>query len=256
MGPDERAIRGVHSAWIEAVNSGDLACLLSLMADDVVFVNPGREPLGRDGFAPGFSAAHQHARIGCDSELEEVVVSGDVAYTRSRDSLSVTPLGGGGATQLAGHRMTVYRKQPDGRWLLARDAHTLIRYERPGQLHPNEFEVALLERLASEHPDARIVLADLHVLERTYTGVGSFTEFLVKGQPSVPRRVLQSSAVAKIPGLQRGLGIVAFREGDRLTLETFAYGDEMWDGAFEGFTLETAAKSRAAMDGPREGRSG
>ena len=29
------------------------------------------------------------------------------------------------ATQLAGHRITVYRKQPDGRWLLARDAHTL-----------------------------------------------------------------------------------------------------------------------------------
>jgi ketosteroid isomerase-like protein len=27
--------------------------------------------------------------------------------------------------QLAGHRITVYRKQPDGRWLLARDAHTL-----------------------------------------------------------------------------------------------------------------------------------
>jgi ketosteroid isomerase-like protein len=27
--------------------------------------------------------------------------------------------------RLAGHRLTVYRKQLDGRWLLARDAHTL-----------------------------------------------------------------------------------------------------------------------------------
>jgi ketosteroid isomerase-like protein len=26
---------------------------------------------------------------------------------------------------LAGHRMTVYRKQRDGRWLLSRDVHTL-----------------------------------------------------------------------------------------------------------------------------------
>jgi hypothetical protein len=112
---------------------------------------------------------------------------------------------------------------------------------RPGQLHPNEFEIALLERLASEHPDAQIVLADLHVLERTFIGVGSFTEFLVKNQPSVPRRVLQSSAWAKIPGLQFGLGIVAFREGDRLTLETFTYGDDKWDGVFEGFAVETAA---------------
>jgi ketosteroid isomerase-like protein len=37
----------------------------------------------------------------------------------------VTPRAGGAATQLAGYRMTVYRQQPDGRWLLARDAHTL-----------------------------------------------------------------------------------------------------------------------------------
>ena len=125
MGSDERAIREVHSTWIDAVNAGDLVRLLTLMADDVVFLNPGRAPFGRDGFSAGFSAAHQQSRIRCISELEEVVVVGEVAYTRSRDSLSVTPRAGGEATQLAGHRITVYRKQPDGRWLLARDAHTL-----------------------------------------------------------------------------------------------------------------------------------
>ena len=125
MGSDERAIREVHSTWIDAVNAGDLVCLLSLMADDVVFLNPGQAPFGRDGFSPGFSAAHQQARINCISELEDVVVVGEVAYTLSRDSLSATPRAGGEAMQLAGHRITVYRKQPHGRWLLARDAHTL-----------------------------------------------------------------------------------------------------------------------------------
>jgi uncharacterized protein (TIGR02246 family) len=125
VGPDERAIRAVHSTWIGAVNAGDLVRLLGLMADDVVFLNPGQAPVGREGFSPGFSAAHQRARIHCVSELEEVVVVGEVAYTLSRDSLSVTPRAGGEAMQLAGHRLTVYRKQPDGRWLLARDAHTL-----------------------------------------------------------------------------------------------------------------------------------
>src|SRR5438067_13312825 len=130
VGPDERAIREVHSTWIDAVNAGDLDRLLSLMADDVVFLNPGQAPFGRDGFSPGFSAAHQQAQIRCVSELEEVVVVGEVAYTRSRDSLSVIPRAGPEAMQpeakqLAGHRITVYRKQPDGGWLLARDAHTL-----------------------------------------------------------------------------------------------------------------------------------
>lgn len=129
MGPDERAIREVHSNWIEAVNAGDLVRLLFMMADDVVFLNPGRAPFGRDGFAPGFSAAHQQAQIRCLSELEEVVIVGDIAYTLCRDALSVIPRDGGEATQLAGHRITIYRKQPDGRWLLARDAHTLSAVE-------------------------------------------------------------------------------------------------------------------------------
>ena len=125
MGPEEQAIREVHATWIDAVNTGDLVCLLSLMSDDVMFLNPGQAPFGRDGFPAGFSAAHQQYRIRCISELEEVVVVGEVAYTLSRDSLSVTARATGEATQLAGHRITVYRKQPDGRWLLARDAHTL-----------------------------------------------------------------------------------------------------------------------------------
>ena len=130
MGADERAVREVHSSWIDAVNTGDLARLLTLMADDVVFLNPGQAPFGRDGFSANFSAAQQQVRIRCSSELEEVAVVGEVAYTRSRDALSVNPHAGGEATQLAGHRITVYRKQPDGRWLLARDAHTLSPVEK------------------------------------------------------------------------------------------------------------------------------
>ena len=125
MESDEHAVREVHKTWIDAVNAGDLARLLTFMADDVLFVNPGQEPFGRDGFPTRFSAAHQQFRIRCISELEEVVVLGEVAHTLSRDSLSLTPRAGGQTTELAGHRITIYRKQPDGRWLLARDAHTL-----------------------------------------------------------------------------------------------------------------------------------
>jgi uncharacterized protein (TIGR02246 family) len=125
MGSDERAIRELHSAWIDAVNAGDPLRLLGLMADDVVFLNPGRAPFGRDGFPAGFSSAHQQYWLRCTSELEEVVVVGDLAYTLCQDSLSLTPRAGGATTQLTGDRITIYRHQRDGRWLLARDAHTL-----------------------------------------------------------------------------------------------------------------------------------
>ena len=125
MTSDEREIRTVHSSWIDAVNTGDLARLLTLLAEDVVFLTPGQAPVGREGFSSNFMTAHKQMRICCTSELEEVVVVGEVAYTRSRDALSVIPRACGKAAQLAGHRMTVYRKQRDGRWLLSRDVHTL-----------------------------------------------------------------------------------------------------------------------------------
>jgi uncharacterized protein (TIGR02246 family) len=125
MGSDEGAIREVHSSWIEAVNAGDLALLLTLMTDDVVFLSPGKEPVGRHEFPNGFLIGHRHSWIHCVSEIEEVAVFGEVAYARSRDSLSVKPRAGGESTELAGHRITIYRKQPEGLWLLARDAHTL-----------------------------------------------------------------------------------------------------------------------------------
>jgi uncharacterized protein (TIGR02246 family) len=136
MGADERAIREVHTRWVDAASAGDLACLLALMTEDVVFLNPGRPSFGREGFPAGFTSAHQQSLIRCESELEEVVVVGEIAYTRCRDWLSVTPRAGGEAMELAGHRITIYRKQPDGRWLLARDANTLSAVRRGGAPDP------------------------------------------------------------------------------------------------------------------------
>jgi uncharacterized protein (TIGR02246 family) len=125
MEPDERAIREVHKIWMDAVNAGNLDCLLALMAHDAVFLNPGRPPFGPEGFPDGFSAAHRQYQICCKSELEEIVVAGEMAYTRCRDSLTLAPRSGAEATRFAGDRISIYRKQSDGRWLLARDANTL-----------------------------------------------------------------------------------------------------------------------------------
>jgi uncharacterized protein (TIGR02246 family) len=60
-GSDEGAIREVHSSWIDAVNAGDLPRLLTLMTDDALFLNPGKEPLGRREFPNGFLIGHQRS---------------------------------------------------------------------------------------------------------------------------------------------------------------------------------------------------
>src|SRR5256714_15428709 len=95
MASDEREIRTVHSIWIDAVNAGDLARLLALVAEDVGFLTPGQAPFGREGFSSNFMAAHQPMGICCPSELEVGVVVSEVAYTRKRDALSGTPRASG-----------------------------------------------------------------------------------------------------------------------------------------------------------------
>lgn len=125
MHADERAVRETHATWIAAVNAGDLERLLTMLADDVLMIGPGQSPMGRDGFAANFSDACERLRFHCTSEPASVVVAGDVAYTLSRDALTVAPRAGGDEARLAGDRLTVYRRHADGRWLLARDAHTL-----------------------------------------------------------------------------------------------------------------------------------
>jgi uncharacterized protein (TIGR02246 family) len=125
MDIEERALREAHATWIAAVNAGDLVGLLALMTDDAVFLSPGQAPFGRDGFAAAFGDGHAQFLLRCTSDLEEVRRVGDVAWTVCRDALSLSPRTGGVASALAGHRLSVSLRQPDGRWLLARDAHTL-----------------------------------------------------------------------------------------------------------------------------------
>lgn len=115
---------------VNGVNSGDQTRLLTLMTDGVVFLNPGQSPLDRDGSAANFLSACQALEIRCIGELEEVVAG--VACTRSRDALSVKPNSMGDTPRFSGYRTGVHRRQPDGDWLPARDAHTPIPLKETG----------------------------------------------------------------------------------------------------------------------------
>jgi uncharacterized protein (TIGR02246 family) len=125
MHPDEQAIRDVHATWIAAVNAGDLAELQGLMTRDAVFMNPGRAAIGPAEFPSGFGRAQRQFQVRCTSEPRDIAISGDLAVVCSRDALSLLPREDGAPLEMAGDRLTVYRRESDGRWRLARDAHTL-----------------------------------------------------------------------------------------------------------------------------------
>ena len=51
MNTDKHQIRELVETWMTASKAGDLAAVLDLMTDDVIFMTPGRAPFGKGEFA-------------------------------------------------------------------------------------------------------------------------------------------------------------------------------------------------------------
>ena len=123
MTDDERAIRDLVATWLQASRAGDVAGVLDLMTDDVVFMVPGREPFGKEAFAAAAQGLRT-VRMEGTSDIRELQVLGDWAYLRNYLTVTVTPPGGA-PMRRAGWTLTILRKGADGRWRLARDANLL-----------------------------------------------------------------------------------------------------------------------------------
>ena len=126
MQGDEQAIRDAIGAWLRASKAGDVEKMLTMLADDVVFLLPGQAPMrGRDTWAQRFRAGLLMFRVESNAEVEEVQVFGDVAYSWVRLSVALHPTSGGPPSRASGYTLSVWRKEPDGRWVIFRDANLL-----------------------------------------------------------------------------------------------------------------------------------
>jgi uncharacterized protein (TIGR02246 family) len=126
MSDDEQAIRALIARWIAATREGDVDAVLSLMAPDAVFLIAGQPPMiGHQAFAGSLRTVLADHKIESTSEVDEVAVSGDMAYCRTRLSVTVTSKHGKLPLQRTGHTLTILRKGGDGKWLLTRDANML-----------------------------------------------------------------------------------------------------------------------------------
>jgi uncharacterized protein (TIGR02246 family) len=122
MSEDERAIRGLIETWMTASKLGDLPKLQSLMTDDVIFMVPGRPPIGKQGFADAVSG-RQGSTMESRAQVKEIEVLGDAAWCRSHLMVTITQPNGKKSTR-TGYTLTVLRKQA-GTWLIARDANLM-----------------------------------------------------------------------------------------------------------------------------------
>jgi len=127
MRSDEEQIRELVTTWMSATKAGDLDTLLTLMAEDVVFLVPGQPPMiGKESFAALQKAqwANGLPNFEGTSEIQEIKVLGQWAFMWTKLAIAITPHGGGRSSARSGHTLSVLRKERD-RWVLARDANML-----------------------------------------------------------------------------------------------------------------------------------
>ena len=123
---DEQAIRTLIADWHRFTAAGDLANVLPLMSEDVVFLTAGQPPLqGRETFAQMSAGMSGRVRIASTYEIEELRVAGALAFTRTFSSVTSTPIDGSTPTHRSGRTLSIYEKQSDGAWVLIRDANLL-----------------------------------------------------------------------------------------------------------------------------------
>jgi uncharacterized protein (TIGR02246 family) len=123
---DEQQIRDLIATWLRVSAEGDIKQILPLMAEDVVFLIPGQPPMrGRDAFAASFAGWQGKFRLETNCEIQEIQISGNLAYSWTRLSVTMTPIEGGSPNRRSGYTLTVLRKHADGNWQIFRDANLL-----------------------------------------------------------------------------------------------------------------------------------
>ena len=132
MQRDEEEIRNLVSTWMAATKAGDVETVLSLMADDVVFLVPGQPVMRRAEFAAAAKSMSgpNAPQFDGKSEIQEIHICGDWAFMWTKLTVVVTPAGAAQRITRAGNTLTILKKHGT-KWLLARDANLLTTVPRP-----------------------------------------------------------------------------------------------------------------------------
>jgi uncharacterized protein (TIGR02246 family) len=114
---DTTALKKIEEEWSAASISGDIDKLVSFFTDNAVHIPPN-EParIGKEAIRSWFQQLHDLFTMEQEGTLEDVQVSGDLAFTRGAGTIIFTPKAGGESLKVKDHWVTIYRKQSDGTW--------------------------------------------------------------------------------------------------------------------------------------------
>jgi ketosteroid isomerase-like protein len=123
---DNEQIAAGIQGFIAAYNAGDLQKLMSHYAEDLVKSRQGGATETKKDTGARTFQVFQNFTGEISVLTEEIVTSGDMAYTRGTFKAILTPRQGGGKDQVIERRfLEIWRKQ-NGEWLIARTMDNAI----------------------------------------------------------------------------------------------------------------------------------
>jgi uncharacterized protein (TIGR02246 family) len=121
-GVDKAAIDQLRDVHVAALNAGDADGWAACFADDGVQMPPNFGTNSGKGAIEGWSKGFL-SLFACQFKLtvDEVQVAEGWAFERGRYDITLSPRSGGGSMEDNGKYITIYQKQQDGGWKIARD---------------------------------------------------------------------------------------------------------------------------------------
>jgi uncharacterized protein (TIGR02246 family) len=108
------------------MEEGDVPRLLSLLTHDAILKMPSSPALvGKEAVEHALRAFHAECSEAVEHHVDEVEVSGDMAFVRVTEKVIIRSKSGDGELRTEGMHLAILRRQPSGVWLVARDISSL-----------------------------------------------------------------------------------------------------------------------------------
>ena len=130
-GPED-AIARIRSEWTKDLHDKKLDQIVMLYAQDAVFLPPNGERItGRDEIRKLTKAAMDTFTSDLTFQSMKLEHSGDLAYDSGAYREALTNVSDGGVSHGQGNYLMVFKRQPDGSWLIVQQAWTSFALAHP-----------------------------------------------------------------------------------------------------------------------------
>ena len=131
---DLAAITEFNRQYVKAINDGDSAALSALTDDDHMMIGAGPPVAGKAALNETMARGFAQSKFAEVWMPVETVIDGNLAYQRGTFTVTSTPKSGSGTARTThGNFLRIYRRQPDGSWVMTRD---MLNTDRPAAQPP------------------------------------------------------------------------------------------------------------------------